>query len=438
MKSLEISARVTERMLAILHEHAIFLFTKKVYLETGETYDLVARHLGIMNSEGDPEDKQNAFGKTLYDLYPDFMPLGLSHRQKDEWMQKLGEAATYATALEEVFRRHLLCSKTVHKFILHREIGSMMMEAAQKAATMYDAPPANKTLAAVRSQLLRWRHEDVISDENVCNSTVVVTAVKLREQMSAMLRGRNYYITETFPRMCREIYSAVRERVRAFLYDQRLAMAAQGNMVRQSRSSMATFILTQMSNPNERTLPLIKRVLEKATFHAYVDKMIRLEVLNKAAREVFQEQQSEEGGVSSTQSQTREEQPSSSTSQATIDLTSDEDDVAEPPQKKRKPGAVTKEVIKLIHSEYEVLDPTGTYTQPRAFTRPPPKRGHSRTFVCVPKEVALRECDEDIKVQRREEEKNEQMMSIYHETPAKRMREDERPPVDTEDETDEE
>lgn len=428
---------MTERMLAILHEHAIFLFTKKVYLETGETYESVARHVGIINSEGDPEDKQNAFGKTLYDLYPDFMPLGMSHRQKDEWMQKLGEAATYAAALEEVFKRHLLCSKTVHKFILHREIGSMMMEAAQKAATIYDAPPANKVLAAVRNQLLRWKHEDVISDENVSNSTVVVTAVELREQMSAMLRGRNYYITETFPRVCREIYSAVKERVRAFLYDQRLAMAAQGNMVRQSRCSMATFILTQMSNYTERTLPLIKRVLEKATFHAYVDKMIPLEVLNKAAREVVQEQ-SEEGGVSSTQSQTREEEATLSTSQAAIDLTSDEEDGAEPPQKKKKQSAVTKEVIKLIHSEYEVLDPTGTYTQPRAFTRPPPKRGHSRTFLCVPKEVALRECEEDIKVQRREEEKNEQMMNLYHETPAKRMKKDEKPPMDTENETDEE
>lgn len=401
------------------HQNMMTRFARKVYKETEEIYILVEKHVGIVNGLGDPEDKTNVFGRALYDIYPDFMPVGLNERQKNEWMEKLGEASTYARGLETVFKRHLDCSKTVTKFILHREIGSRVMEAAQRTAGLYDPPPSHKVLAAVRNQLIRWRHDDVTSDDNVSNSSVIARALQLREDMATLLRNRNSYDRDAFPRICKETYASLRDDTRAFVYGQRLALAAQENMIKISRRNMAIFILIQMSNYNENTLTLIRTVLEKATFHAYTDKLISLEVLNKAARglpysEVIREQArqerdpTEESGESiqsidsgsSGEIQGMEES-TPDTSQNTVTST---DDVRHPAP---EGSPLVEEVIVLKSPTFEILDPVETFRQPRAFTRPPPKAGRKRTYLSVPKMVAKQKCDEEIK-EREEREKREQ------------------------------
>lgn len=399
-------------------------FARKVYKETEEIYTLVEKHVGIVNSLGDPEDKNNVFGRALYDIYPDFMPVDLNEEQKNEWMEKLGEASTYAKGLETVFKRHLDCSKTVTKFILHREIGSKVMEATQRASGLYDPPPSHKVLAAVRNQLIRWRHDDVISDDNVSNSSVIARALQLREDMATLLRNRNSYDRDAFPRICRETYASLREDTRAFVYGQRLALAAQENLVKLSRRNMAIFILMQMSNYTENTLTLIRTVLEKATFHAYTDKMISLEVLNKAAgalpySKVIAEQAkqekapTQESGASIKSMESGSSGEVQSMEDATPDtsqnIATSTDDVHHPAPEGSSP---VEEVITLKAPTFEILDPTETFRQPRAFTRPPPKAGRKRTYLSVPKMVAKQKCDEDIKEREQRERQQEETTEV--------------------------
>lgn len=402
-------------------------------------YELAEKHLGLMDAEGDPHDRLNTFRRTLYELYPEFMPFDISESEKDDWMYRLGQASTYAAALENVFRRHLTCSKSVFKFIMHRDLGSMLLEATQRAAGLYDPPLTNKILATVRAQLLRWRHEGVTSDDNVSNSVVVVRVLQLREHLATMLRHRSFYGSETFPRMYREIFSSLKERTRAFFYDQRLAVAAHGNMIKQSRYNMATFVLMQMSKYDDNTLPLIRSVLEKATFYAYTEKLISLDVLNDAAKntpygDIVKEQAEGKPTSSSNEPGEADEAGEAGEGQVTKDdsLVSDvaSQDAADPPESDEEPEDVpgpplrpVNEVIKITTPDHEFLDPTGTYTQPRAFIRPPPKRGHKRSFLSVAKEAAKLECEEDIKIQRQEEERHEEMTMLFQGPPSKRAKE---------------
>lgn len=409
-------------MLEIIHRDMVIRFTKKVYKESEEVYMIVEKHVAIINSSGDPEDTINIFGRSLYDSYTEFMPLDLNEVQKDDWIQKLGEASTYAKSLETVFKRHLDGSKIVTKFILHREIGSKIMEAAQRAAGLYDPPSSMKIMATVRNQLLRWKHEQVITDDNSSNSTVIAKVLQLREEMATLLRNRKCYNRDTFPRICRETYASLREDVRAFLYGQRLALAAQENMIKQSRRNMAFFILMQMSQYNENTLSVIRRVLEKATFHAYTDKLISFEVLNKAAKalpygDVVTDQADhgegssskvDETGETSETGETRETGETGKIEKAKDDSAPSTSQAAVSSSVDAVENALEQEVVTLKAPTFELLDPTETFRQPRAFTRPPPKAGRKRKYVSVPKIVAEQKCDEEMKELERQQEEEAQ------------------------------
>ncbi|AAF99221.1 pR123-EX4, partial [rat cytomegalovirus strain Maastricht] len=415
VKSLEVCTRVTLQMLEIIHHEMVMRFAKKVYKESEEVYIIVDKHVAIINNSGDPEDKSNTFGRALYESYTEFMPFGLNEPQKDEWMEKLGEASTYAKSLEGVFKRHLDGSRVVTKFILHREIGSKLLEAAQRAAGLYDPPSSVKIMATVRNQLLRWKQDQVITDDNFSNSNIIAKVLQLREEMATLLRNRKYYNRDTFPRMCRETYASLREDVRALLYGQRLALVAQENMIKQSRRNMAFFILIQMSQYNENTLSIIRRVLEKATFHAYTDKLISLEVLNKAAKALPRgdviTDQIEQGEVSGVEVGETDEAQKVDVSTPKIS----QDDAVQP--------TVEHEVVTLTAPSFELLDPTETFRQPRAFTRPPPKAGRKRKYISVPKIVAEQKCDEEMKeLERQQEEKNQEVREKLEEPKKKQAK----------------
>lgn len=402
MNSVIICARVTAWMLNISHQQAVLAFTKKVYKETNNIYQTVENHLSILNSAGDPEDKANAFGRALYANYPEFIPFGLTEEEKDQWMYRLGEAATCVKFLEKAFGAHLNCTKTVLKFILHRDVASLVLESAERVAGLYDPPPSNRIMAKIRSQLNRWKYDEVIIDDDVENSTVINRALQLREEMASLVRTRRFYDRENYPRFCREAYASLREAVRSFLYGQRSHLAAQENLMRQSRLNVASFILTQMGDYNDDTLEVISSVLKRSTFHSYTDKMISLESLNRAAKAIRDGDVDREG--------TEE------------DDGRDESEIVDFTAPSTSHGIVTEEVITLTAPNFEVFDPTGTFIRPRAFTRPPPKPGHKRKYVSIPRAVARERCEEEIRELEQQEQENREAIESPEEPKKKRAK----------------
>nr|WEG68977.1 regulatory protein IE1 [Mastomys natalensis cytomegalovirus 1]WEG71205.1 regulatory protein IE1 [Mastomys natalensis cytomegalovirus 1] len=286
VKSVMVSVNIAYKVLDLLYHNLATDVTSDAYELANDAFDRVALHTSFLQHGDHAQIRLNVFGRVLYDSYLNFVPVHYSEGECTTWLEKLGEASVMASGLSNVLEQHLQVYINTHTSRLQREIGSDIVNAARKITGLFDPPATTRVLSSVKAQLEQWRAADVVNDDAVPTSAVIVEALDLRKKMAGMLREITSYILQEFNRLRRTVFSSVKDGIESKCFEFRTDMLYQENRVKMSRYNMAVFLLTELGRFNSYTMMRVKKAFEEVTADAFMDRLISLRLLREVAYKV--------------------------------------------------------------------------------------------------------------------------------------------------------